>query len=101
MKGLVIRHLVLPGGVDNSLAVLDFIAAELSPQVHLSLMSQYHPTRGARLGGPPLDRTLRPEEYESVSDRAESLGIENGWFQEMSSHRHYRPDFRKQHPFEG
>ena len=99
-KGLVIRHLVLPDGVENSLAVLDFIAAELSSDVHLSLMSQYHPTPGARKFGPPLDRVLRPDEYDTVRIRAETLGFENGWFQEMDSHRIYRPDFRKEHPFE-
>ena len=99
-KGLVIRHLVLPDGVENSLAVLDFIAAELSPDVHLSLMSQYHPTPAALKFGPPLDRTLRPDEYDTVRTRAEARGFENGWFQDMESHRIYRPDFRKEHPFE-
>ncbi len=100
LRGLIIRHLVLPGCVDNSLDILDFIARELSPEVHLSLMSQYHPTAGAGLCGPPLNRTLGREEYTTVRERAEALGIENGWFQEMSSYRHYRPDFCKDHPFE-
>jgi len=100
VRGLVIRHLVLPGCVENSQAALDFIATELSPDVHLSLMSQYHPSADAMGCGPPLNRTLRPEEYNAVSARAEALGIENGWFQEMSSHRHYRPDFQNKHPFE-
>lgn len=99
-RGLVIRHLVLPGAVDNSLAVLEWIAAELSPAVHLSLMAQYHPAARAKPGGSPLDRTLGPEEYAAVRDRADALGFENGWFQEMESHRIYRPDFRRQHPFE-
>ena len=99
-RGLIIRHLVLPGGVENSLAVLDFIAAELSPAVHLSLMSQYHPTPGALQSGSPLDRTLERDEYEAVRIRAEAMGFENGWFQDMQSHRIYRPDFRKEHPFE-
>ena len=42
-SGLIIRHLVLPGYVDNSLAVLRFIANEISTNVHISLMSQYYP----------------------------------------------------------
>ncbi len=99
-RGLVIRHLVLPGCIDNSLAVLDWLAADLSPEVPISLMSQYHPSAEAGRCGPPLDRTLDPAEYEAVSSRAVNLGIENGWFQEMASHRHYRPDFNKKHPFE-
>ncbi len=45
-SGLIIRHLVLPGEVENSKAVLRWIAAELSPSVHISLMSQYHPVPG-------------------------------------------------------
>ncbi|MEW6079916.1 MAG: radical SAM protein [Thermodesulfobacteriota bacterium] len=100
-RGMIIRHLVLPGCVENSLSVLEWIAGQLSPDVHISLMSQYHPSADAMRFGAPLNRTLRPEEYETVSDRAEKLGIENGWFQEMESHRNYRPDFRKKHPFEG
>jgi putative pyruvate formate lyase activating enzyme len=100
-RGMIIRHLVLPGCVENSQAVLEWIAGQLSPGVHLSLMSQYHPSGSALKMGAPLNRTLRPEEYDAVSARAEALGIENGWFQEMESHRNYRPDFRKAHPFEG
>ncbi|MFZ5562641.1 MAG: radical SAM protein [Thermodesulfobacteriota bacterium] len=99
-RGMIIRHLVLPGCTTNSLDVLEWIAAHLSPDVHLSLMSQYHPTAGAKKAGPPLDRTLRPDEYERISARAESLGFENGWFQEMESHDVYRPDFCRPHPFE-
>lgn len=99
-RGLIIRHLVLPGCVENSLAVLDYIASELSPAVHLSLMSQYHPPSGPGTCPPPLHRTLQEKEYAAVRDRAEFLGMENGWFQEMSSYRHYRPDFGKEHPFE-
>ena len=42
-SGLIIRHLIIPGHVENSKAVLRAIAEELSPSVHLSLMSQYYP----------------------------------------------------------
>jgi len=99
--GMIIRHLVLPGGVKNSVDVLAWIADNLSPGIHLSLMSQYHPPAGLRRPGPPLDRPLFPDEYEAVSARADALGFENGWFQEMESHDTYRPDFKKAHPFEG
>ena len=43
-RGMLIRHLVLPGHVDESIKVLRSVAEELSPGVNLSLMSQYHPT---------------------------------------------------------
>ncbi|MEW6411465.1 MAG: radical SAM protein [Candidatus Zixiibacteriota bacterium] len=97
--GLIIRHLVLPGHVDNSKRVLRFIAEELSPDAHVSLMSQYYPTpRVAR--HPNLGRTLYQHEYEEVLDEFENLGFWRGFVQELSSPHHYRPDFLKDHPFE-
>jgi len=99
-RGMIIRHLVLPGGVKNSVDVLAWIANNLSPGIHLSLMSQYHPPAGPRKPEPPLDRLLFADEYETVSAGADALGFENGWFQEMESHGVYRPDFKKAHPFE-
>jgi len=58
VSGLIIRHLVLPGNVENSKAVLRFIARELSPDVHISLMSQYHPTEAGTGPGPPRKRSI-------------------------------------------
>jgi putative pyruvate formate lyase activating enzyme len=97
--GMIIRHLVLPGQVENSKAVLRFIAEELSPDVHISLMSQYHPTP-AVADDPNLGRTLLREEYEEVLDEFERLGFHRGWVQELGSPLSYRPDFRHEHPFE-
>ena len=98
-RGLIIRHLVLPGHVENSVAVLRFIADELSPDVHISLMSQYHPTPAVRKH-PVLNRRLFPEEYEQVLDEFERLGFHRGWVQDISSPSNYLPDFDRQHPFE-
>ncbi len=99
-SGLIIRHLVLPGYVENSLACLRFIAEELSPEVHVSLMSQYQPTIMS-VNHPNLYRTLKPEEYERVTQEMEKLGFQNGWVQELNSHSHYNPNFgNKDHPFE-
>jgi len=98
-RGLIIRHLVLPGHVENSVAVLKFIADELSPDVHISLMSQYHPTPAVQKH-PILNRRLHPGEYEQVLDEFERLGFHRGWVQDISSPSHYLPDFDKQHPFE-
>lgn len=98
-NGLLIRHLVLPGHADESKKVLHSIAEELSPGVHLSLMSQYHPT--ARVGQHPvLNRALYKAEYEDVVKTMETLGFRNGWVQDMDSNVNYRPDFSKEHPFE-
>ena len=99
-SGLIIRHLVLPGHVENSKAVLKWIASELSPSVHVSLMSQYHPTP-AVMDHPKLGRKLAAEEYEEVVDEFVRLGFYRGWVQEIDSPGSYRPDFDKGHPFEG
>jgi putative pyruvate formate lyase activating enzyme len=97
--GLVIRHLVLPGQVENSKCCLQFIAAELSPSVHVSLLSQYHPT-AAVAADPDLGRCLLPAEYDAVVAELHRLGLRHGWVQELDSPAHYRPDFARDHPFE-
>jgi putative pyruvate formate lyase activating enzyme len=98
-NGLLIRHLVLPGHAEESKKVLQMIAEELSPGIHLSLMSQYHPTY-AVLRHPVLNRSLYREEYVSVVKEMESLGFRNGWVQDMDSNVNYRPDFSRENPFE-
>lgn len=100
VSGLIIRHLVLPGQVENSKEVLRFIAEELSPLVHVSLMSQYYPTAAVK-DHPMLGRQISIEEYEEVAAEMEKLGIFRGWIQEPESYENYRPDFDRCHPFEG
>ena len=63
-KGVLIRHLILPGQVENSLKVLDWIGENFAPgQVLVSLMRQYTPMPGLQ---PPYDRRVTDEEYEAV-----------------------------------
>ena len=82
--GLIIRHLVLPGHVDDTCRILDWIAAELGTETHISLMAQYCPVhRAAELPG--LDRRLSPAEYARACARLEALGLDNGFTQELSS----------------
>ena len=97
--GMIIRHLVLPGHIEESKNVLKSVAEELSPGVHFSLMSQYHPTSRIK-NHPVLDRSLYKSEYESVVAEMEELGFRNGWIQDMDSNLNYRQDFRKENPFE-
>ena len=98
-KGILLRHLVLPGHVEESKMVLKKIAEELSTGIHISLMSQYHPT--PLVGDHPvLNRSLYRAEYEEVTETMKELGFRNGWVQDMDSHQTCRPDFRKTHPFE-
>jgi putative pyruvate formate lyase activating enzyme len=98
-SGILIRHLVLPGHAEESKKVLKNIAEELSSGVHLSLMSQYNPTPCAS-NHPDLKRTLYSSEYEAVVQAMDDFGFRNGWVQDMESYRSYRPDFRKEDPFE-
>lgn len=97
-NGLIVRHLVLPGHVDESIEVLRMLADELSPGVYLSLMSQYYPTE-AVANHPMLLRPITVEEYEKVVEEMEHLGYRHGWRQEMDSSKTYRPDFSSDTPF--
>lgn len=98
MRGILIRHLVLPAHPENSKAVLRLIA-EISPRLHISLMSQYHPNDYVK-NIPGLSEALNPKEYFEVVDFMQETGFINGYVQEMSSSSNYNPDFRKDHPFE-
>ncbi|RKY24234.1 MAG: hypothetical protein DRP79_08060 [Planctomycetota bacterium] len=96
--GLIVRHLILPGELESTRAVLEFLAREISPEISLSLMAQYYPAhRAAEF--PELARPLTEAEYREALDLVEEYGFENGWIQELESRRHYRPDFTKANPF--
>jgi putative pyruvate formate lyase activating enzyme len=98
VSGLIIRHLVLPGHSENSKKVLRFIATELSKNVHISLMSQYHPVHHAA-EHEGLNSTLSADEYREVVHEMEKLGLNKGWVQALESSGHYLPDFDKEEPF--
>jgi putative pyruvate formate lyase activating enzyme len=97
-SGLIIRHLILPGHAENSMACLRTIAEELSPSVHVSLMSQYHPVEPVR-SHPVLGRAITRGEYDAVVKEFYRLGFHRGWIQEFGSHTEYLPDFNMTHPF--
>ena len=99
-RGLIVRHLILPEHLAGSADSLSWLARELSPEVTLSLMSQYHPSHHAARF-PPLARGITPQEYEEAAALLARLGFEHGWVQEMDAPLNYLPDFeRKDHPFE-
>lgn len=98
-SGIIVRHLVLPGHVANSLGVLRFLAEEISPRIHVSLMAQYYPTEMVN-NHPYLSRTVSQSEYLQVIEEMEKLGMYNGWIQEFESSEFYRPNFNNPHPFE-
>ena len=127
-RGIIIRHLVLPGFVDNSIGVLRLIAEDLSPNLHISLMSQYYPTLflvsppepggvaaqkrgGGGLSGSetgtlkplntePLKHPITSSEYDHVVATFHCLNFTRGWLQDYDSHTSIRPDFSRRNPFE-
>lgn len=94
VRGLIIRHLILPNDLSDTEKVFKFIAEELSPKVHISLMSQYFPTNKA-YKDILIDRALRIPEYEKTIRLLEKYGLHNGWIQEMESAETYRPNFNE------
>ena len=99
VQGLLVRHLVLPNYLDNSRRCLRFLA-DLSPDIFVSIMSQYSPQYKAR-DYPEINRTLTKDEYDEITDYALDLGLENAFIQELTSQEHYLPDFDQERPFEG
>ncbi len=94
VRGLIIRHLVLPNDLSESEKVFEFIAKDLSPNVHISVMSQYFPSNKAEKEI-LINRTIRASEYERVLDLLDKFNLKNGWTQEFESEKFYRPEFRK------
>jgi len=96
-RGVIIRHLVMPGRIQNSMSVVRLIASHLSKKVPLSLMSQYTPTP-AVMDDPLMGRRVSREEYEAVVDLALDLEFENLFLQEVDE-INLAPDFEKAEPF--
>ena len=90
-RGMLVRHLVLPGAVQNAIDCLDWLADNMPFSTGISLMAQYFPPRPGLPA--PLDRQLTQEEYDLVLDHLETLPFTNVWTQDLSSQSYYRPDF--------
>jgi putative pyruvate formate lyase activating enzyme len=97
-KGIIIRHLILPGRIENSKKVLRLIKKEISTSVQLSLMSQYTPIAKVR-HHPILKRRITKSEYEQVTDYALKLGFDNIFVQEVNDYE-LTPDFERDNPFD-
>ncbi|MDD5288868.1 MAG: radical SAM protein [Dehalococcoidales bacterium] len=99
LKGLIVRHLILPARLAGSEESLTWLAQEVSPEVSVSIMAQYYPTHHSGRFS-ELSRVITEAEYSEVFTLLEKLGMENGWIQEMSAPDNYQPDFeRDSHPF--
>ncbi len=81
LKGVIVRHLVLPGGREDSLAVVRYLYETYRDSIYMSLMNQYTPVLQDP-DYPELARKLHRREYERVIDEAMRLGVENAYIQE-------------------
>lgn len=92
-QGLMIRHLMLPGLLEDSKQVLNWIQANLPHEVFISLMAQYTPMYNSG-NFPELQRRISQTEYDDLLDYFSDLGLENGFVQERSSATSdYTPNF--------
>jgi putative pyruvate formate lyase activating enzyme len=80
VRGLIVRHLVLPENVSRTDLALRFLAHEISPDTFVSIMNQFFPAHRAP-ASPPLNRPLQSGEYDQAVDWAEELDLVNGWIQ--------------------
>jgi putative pyruvate formate lyase activating enzyme len=81
LHGLIIRHLVLPGGRAGSRETLRWIAGNLGQETNIALMNQYFPAHQA-VSSDILGRKICDEEYDEAVAALEEFGLENGWVQE-------------------
>ena len=80
-RGMIVRHLLLPGCGEDSRAVLDYLYGTFGDSIYISIMNQYTPLPYVS-GYPELNMGITEEEYEEIVDYAIELGIENGFIQE-------------------
>ena len=101
---MLVRHLILPGHVRNSLDALTMLFLEFGPRLPLSIMSQYTPVQVHRFE--EMNRCVSREEFDRVYQHALELGFERLYVQfpdpepsTLPSRPPFLPDFRKEKPF--
>jgi putative pyruvate formate lyase activating enzyme len=104
-RGVLVRHLILPGHIDNSLAVMTSLFVEFGRELPVSLMSQYRPVVPQK--DEALNRAVTVEEFNIVYQYTRELGFENLFVQFPEGNGHdgvlggsFVPDFVKEKPFE-
>lgn len=74
-RGLLIRHLVMPGCLDDTRKILEFIAKEISPNTYVNIMDQYRPC-GTAFQFPQLKRRITSDEFEEAINHALKIGLQ-------------------------
>ena len=102
VSGVIVRHLVLPGRLDDTRLVLEWFSDHLAGKAILSLMTQYTPVKNsphARDIDAFPDRTLERREYNQLEGMLEEFGIDTGFYQELVEDTEWLPDFNRTQPF--
>ena len=81
MKGVIVRHLSLPGYLEDSKKIIEYLYRTYGDRILISILNQYTPLEAAR-EYPEINRSITDEEYEELVDYAIELGVENGYIQE-------------------
>lgn len=81
-KGIIVRHLLLPGQIDDSKKVLRYLHDTYGHDIFISIMNQYTPMKGIEEKYPELGEKVSENEYDELVDYAIDIGIENGFIQE-------------------
>lgn len=92
VRGLIVRHLILPNDLSETEEVFKFIAEELDRKIHISLITQYFRTNRSKKHI-LISRRIRYGEFMRAVELLDKYGLENGWIQEIESSEHYRPSF--------
>ena len=94
LQGVVVRHLVLPGYVEESKNVIRYLYETYGNQIYISIMNQYTPMSGIEVQYPELGRKITLREYDEVVDYAIESGVENGFIQEgETAEESFIPEF--------
>lgn len=84
-RGIIVRHLVIPALIDNSLGVLDILNEHFGDSLELSIMNQFTPLQHCSKRFPELNRTVTDEEYERVLSYAYQKGFSQVYWQESGT----------------
>ena len=102
-RGVLVRHLILPGQTQNSLDALTTLFLEFGKRLPISLMSQYHPVLPC--DAPDMRRRITEDEFQQVYDHAGELGFEHLFVQfperRAREELEFLPDFTRNQPFQG
>ena len=95
-KGMIIRHLVLPNHLQNTKHILKWVKDNFPEDTYVSVMAQYFPTYKAK-DYENINRKLTKKEYNEIENYIYTLGLKNGYMQELGENEEeYVPDFKNQ-----